>query len=80
MAHDAHRLAILARHEDCDVVRRRRSIVIDLASSPQTHEEQMRKLRQAVTGEEWELMQCLMSEVNRVGDLFDRLHSLVCET
>ena len=55
-------------------------IVIDLASSPQTHEEQMRKLRQAVTGEEWELMQCLMSEVNRVGDLFDRLHSLVCET
>ena len=40
----------------------------------------MRKLRQAVTGEEWELMQCLMSEVNRVGDLFDRLHSLVCET
>jgi hypothetical protein len=79
VAHDAHRLAILARHEDCDVVRRRRSIVIDLASSPQTHEEQMRKLRQAVTGEEWELMPCLMSEVNHVGDPFDRLHSLVCE-
>jgi ribosomal protein L36 len=79
VAHDAHRLAILARHEDCDVVRRRRSIVIDLASSPQTHEEQMRKLRQDVTGEERELMQCLVSEVNRVGNHFDRLHSLVCK-
>ena len=79
MAHDAHRLAILARHEDCDVVRRRRSIVIDLASSPQTHEEQMRKLRQAVTGEERELMHRLVSEVSRIGGLLDRLRSLVCE-
>ena len=55
------------------------AIVIDLASSPQTHEEQMRKLRQDVTGEERELMQCLVSEVNRVGNHFDRLHSLVCK-
>ena len=39
----------------------------------------MRKLRQDVTGEERELMQCLVSEVISVGNHFDRLHSLVCK-
>ena len=74
----ANQLATLASHRcERDVrqmeTRERSGIIVAGAgrAGPQ--------LRQAATGEGWELMSCPMREVDRIDGFFDRLRWLVCE-